>query len=381
MLLSCPHPDIDPVYYQTDDVAPWRRLTRHAVVNRASGNATTPSEPATKSEISANAPPPAAPAAIRSGDTPTTTLSSPATRAVPAHGRFSGRERLHPPTQASPTRLRHVRRVVDRKGGVRVYYVRGPGPHIRLPDDDGTPSFLQAYEIARRVKTLQCRLAQQPARPRRCVEDLVDLYLRSAEYARLAPQTQRVYARVLRRLCKVEDMTGCSVAALDRRRLQRHLDRHAEAPAAAADQLKKLRALMRCAIAHGWRADDPTQGINLPPGGHHRPWTAAEIAAFEARWPAGTRQHAAFTLLHHTGRRGAEIVRMTWADIDRLGRSPELARALASWQQTHALVLPTRAATAFTPHGFGNLMTAAIASAGLPPTCTPDGLRRSVAQS
>jgi integrase len=275
-------------------------------------------------------------------------------------------------------RPKHIRRVIDRKGGVRFYYVRVSGPHIRLPDDEGSPAFLQAYEEARRVKTLRGRLARQPARPRRCVRDLVELYLRSAEYARLAPQTQRVYARVLRRLCEVEDMAGCSIAALDRRRLRRHI--HRNAPAAAADLLKKLRALMRCAIAHVWRADDPTRGIKVPPEGHHRPWTTTEIAAFEARWPEGTLQHAAFTLLRQTGRRGADIVRMTWADIDRLGRSSELDRALAPWPRTHPHVLPTRAATAFTPHGFGNLMHAAIAATCLPPTCTPDGLRRSFAR-
>ena len=72
-------------------------------------------------------------------------------------------------------------------------------------------------------------------------------------------------------------------------------------------------------MARGWRSDDQTHGIKLSTGGQRRGWTAAEVEAFEARWAPGTLERTAYTLLRHTGRRGAEIVRMTWADIDQLG--------------------------------------------------------------
>ena len=68
---------------------------------------------------------------------------------------------------------------------------------------------------------------------------------------------------------------------------------------------------------------------------------------------------------------------MTWADLERLGQGSQLVAALAGCPRSHALILPTRSGRAFTPHGLGNLMTAAIAAAGLPNACTPDGLRRS----
>ena len=168
---------------------------------------------------------------------------------------------------------------------------------------------------------------------------------------------------------------------LDRRRLLRYLDRYAGTPAAAADLLKKLRALMRCAIAHGRRSDDPTQGIVLRSGSRRLGWTATQIAAFETRWAPGTRERTAHTLLRHTGQRGAVVARMTWADIDRLGPKSEPAAALAACRRTHMLVLPTRSGKPFTPHGFGNFMTAAIVAAGLPPACKPDGLRRAFAGS
>ncbi len=93
--------------------------------------------------------------------------------------------------------------------------------------------------------------------------DLVDLYQRSERYARLALHTQRVYDRVLHRLLHDEGLAGSSAGSVTRRRIQHLVDRHTEAPAAAADLLKKLRILFRCAIDHGWRADDPTRGMTI----------------------------------------------------------------------------------------------------------------------
>ncbi|MDX2257931.1 MAG: hypothetical protein NW205_03345 [Hyphomicrobiaceae bacterium] len=378
-MFSYPHPDINPAYYQAGSTEQLWEFSREAAEARAQAAAEELPKPNRQDDVSSKAPPPTALDAPRPVDARPKTYTEIVVNAARAHAQSGGAKESHPPAHKAPARLKHIKRVADQSGVVRIYYVRGPKPHIRLPDHEGTPVFLAAYEAARREKTRQWRLRQQPAKPARSVKDLVNLYLRSEAYARLAPDTQRVYDRVLRRLLYAEDIASCSAATLDRRRLQRHLDRHAGHPAAAEDLLKKLRVLVRCAIAHGWRSDDPTRGIKTPSGGRRRGWTSTEIAVFEARWAPGTRERTAYTLLLHTGRRGAEIAPMTWADIDRLGQSSELATALANWQRVHALILPTRMGKAFTPHSFGNLMTAAIAAAGLPPACTPDGLRRSSA--
>ena len=132
-----------------------------------------------------------------------------------------------------------------------------------MPDHEATPAFREAYKAARREKTRQWRQGQRSGKPRRSVKDLVDLYCLRGEYARLMPDTRRVYGRVLQRLLQDEDFVSCSVAGLHRRHVQRLVDRHSHTPAGAADLLKKLRAIMRCAIAHGWRADDPTYGVKL----------------------------------------------------------------------------------------------------------------------
>lgn len=379
VMFSYPHPGIDSAYYPAGPSEPLWEFSREAAEARARAASEASQKPVKQDDVLSEAPPSTVPDAPRQVDARPKTYTEIVVNAARAHSRSSAVEGPHPPAHKKPTRLKHIKRVADRKGVVRIYYVRGPKPNIRLPDHEGTPAFLEAYEDARREKTRQWRLRQQPAKPPRSVKDLVDLYLRSKAYADLAPDTQRAYDRVLRRLLQHEDFASSSVATLERRRLRRYLDRHANTPAAAADLLKKLRGLIRCAIAHGWRSDDPTRGIKLQSGGQRRGWTATEIAAFEARWLPGTRQRTAYTLLRLTGRRGAEIARMTWADIGRLGQSSELAAALATWPRSHALVLPTRSDTAFTPHGFGNLMTAAVAAAGLPSACKPDSLRRSSA--
>ena len=245
--------------------------------------------------------PPTAPEAPRRVEGRSNTYTEIVVNAARAHSRSGKAKEPHPPNHnqparlsvaapgKAPTRLKHIKRVADRSGVVRTYYVRGPKPNIRLPDQEDTPAFLAAYEAARLEKTRQWRLRRQPAKPPRSVEDLVGLYLRSMDYARLAPNTQCLYDRVMRRLLQHEDFARRSVAMLDRRRLLRYLVRHASTPAAAADLLKKLRALMRCAIAHGWRSDDPTLGIELGSFRRRRSWAAMEIAAFEARWAPGSR--------------------------------------------------------------------------------------------
>lgn len=280
-----------------------------------------------------------------------------------------------PPTRPR-LRAKYVKRVVDRRGVARYYFGRrGRKPFIRLPGPQGTPGFEQAYEAARRVAAPR---SAPPRRSRhRTISGLVDRYLCSDAYKRLAPETQRAYERVMLRLLFKYRLAHVGVAALSTRRI-RHIVEHEHFPAAAADLLKKLRVLMRFGEAIGWRKDDPTRRVAVKHGGApRRRWSKSEIAAFEARWPLGTRQRTAIALMLHTGRRGRSIVGLTWDDLDKLRGSAALATVLAAWPRTHALVLPTRGGKAFTPHGFGNMMASAIAAAGLPQACTADGLRRS----
>ena len=57
---------------------------------------------------------------------------------------------------------------------------------------------------------------------------------------------------------------------------------------------------------------DPTEGVHIPlprTDGFHS-WTEDEIAQFEARWPIGTRERLALTILLYTGLRRGDAVRL-----------------------------------------------------------------------
>ncbi len=261
---SSQHPDINPRRSYASPSEPHWQFSREAADERARAAAKTANKSAAPESASSGSAEPTTSRAQRAGKN-----SKPYTERVvdELRDQFRSGEVPHPPTQTQSMRLKHIKRVVDRHGVVRLYYARGGKPHIRLDAPEGTPAFLEAYEAAQQAKTIQRRLAHRPSKPHRSLRDLVDLYQRSQRYARLAPHTQRVYDRVLHRLLHVEGLADSSAASLGRKRIQQLVDRHADAPAAAADLLKKLRILFRCAIDHGWRSDDPTRAVRIGRGG------------------------------------------------------------------------------------------------------------------
>ncbi len=95
-------------------------------------------------------------------------------------------------------------------------------------------------------------------------------------------------------------------------------------PGAARNWLKALRHLLEFAAAEGFRIDNPTQGIKLPPhktDGRHT-FTEQEIAKFEAHYPIGTKPRLAFALLLETGQRRGDVIRIGPQHISRWAGRP-----------------------------------------------------------
>jgi integrase len=291
-------------------------------------------------------------------------------------------------------RFKHVDRFTDRNGHTRHYFRRGKGPRIVLPGLPGSAEFMRAYEAA---------LANQPPAARTTpprgapgtFDALVQLYYGSSDYARLAPATRQVYRSIIDGVVHAERIGHRLVREMRREHVSKMMVNRAANPASANQVAKKLRLLIRFAIAHGWRQDDPSSGITLFREGTHHTWTDAEIATFEARWPVGTLERTAFALLLFSGQRVGDVARMGWNDLDGAGLQvtqgktgaklwvplhADLAAIFAAWPRAHVSILVNARGGAFTSPRLGKRLAEAIAKAGLPTRCVVHGLRKAAAR-
>ena len=169
----------------------------------------------------------------------------------------------------------------------------------------------------------------------------------------------------------------------------------ASKPGAGIILLKRMRTLIRYAMAIGWTDRDPTAGVKGYKSKEIHTWTEGEIALFEHRWPEGSRERLAFALLLYTGQRGSDVYRMTWADIvgDTIRVAQQktaakltipiheaLDRVLVIADREYDTILVTAYGQPFSVKGFGNMISTAIREAQLPERCKAHGLRKAAAR-
>jgi integrase len=138
---------------------------------------------------------------------------------------------------------------------------------------------------------------------------------------------------------------------------------------------------------------DPSIGIKRPKQKEIRAWTDAEMAAFERRWPIGTKQRTAYALMLNAGTARVDVHRITWAQIDinsvgytrhksgvavEIGIAAGLRKALDAAPREHVTVINTEWGKPFTIDGFSGFMRDAMKAAGLPLDCRPHGLRKTL---
>jgi integrase len=166
-----------------------------------------------------------------------------------------------------------------------------------------------------------------------------------------------------------------------------------EHPHAAEAVLRLLRKMSLVALDLDWIENDPTHRVKFRPkliG--HRAWTDAELAAYELKWPIGTRQRLGFALALYTGQRRADVAAMQWSAYDGTGIAvvqektgaplwipahPELKAILDVTERHGPAILSGVHRSRYTRESFGNFMADAIEAAGLPADCRLHGLRKS----
>jgi integrase len=185
---------------------------------------------------------------------------------------------------------------------------------------------------------------------------------------------------------------------LSRERIDNILQPYADRPGAKLSILKMLRVL----INHAMRLDDknplklnhdPSAGIKRPKTKEIPPWTDAQMETYEARWPIGTKQRTAYSLMLYVGAARGDAHLMTWTQFDDVGVGyvrnktgvavdvgvhSELRKALAAAPRGHVMILTTEYGKPFTVDGFSGFMRDAIRKAGLPLEVKPHGLRKTL---
>ncbi|MFW2541498.1 tyrosine-type recombinase/integrase [Primorskyibacter sp. 2E107] len=193
---------------------------------------------------------------------------------------------------------------VVRKPGGKVYkYRRIRGQLVPLPDlPENHPDFMRAYIEAGDFTPRDDSLGA-----------LIGMFLASDDFKTRKLTTQKVWRR---RLAYMQIEYGMAPAPkLTTVHIEKALRKLP--PGAARSERTIWRALMAYAKAEHWRTDNPAKDAEVRTlrSTPHAPWTREDVEAFRTAWPHGTPQRQAFEVLHWTGARCVDAVRIGWQGV------------------------------------------------------------------
>jgi site-specific recombinase XerD len=283
-------------------------------------------------------------------------------------------------------RLPYVNAYADRYGNVRRYFRKRGCKPVPLPGIPGSAEFMAAYQAALGGPT-PAPAARQTAGT---VGALIFDYLKSPAFTDLAPSSKKLYRIVLDKFGAlhghrmVHDMPRAKVAAYV-------FAIGTDYPAMANVTKSVLRKLLGHAVRGGYRNDNPVTEIDRYKGGTRHTWTEAELAAYERRWPLGTRERLAYAVLLYTGQRGGDAVKMRRSDISggaiavvqrKTGTAlsipihHELLAAMKAGPSNGLNLIGDKHGRPISRHTLTMLVRKAAKDAGLPRECLPHGLRK-----
>lgn len=275
------------------------------------------------------------------------------------------------------------------KGHVYLSYRVGKGPRTKLPNDPTSDEFKFAYATAVAGEAASRPVMAEDAA--RSIGALITSYLSSDGFSSLSEGSKSGYRSRLDQIRR--DHGHRAVAGLTKDRIEEKILKPLHnKPGAKIDTLKKLRILIRHAKDLKWLAADPSDGIKRGKSKEIRAWTDTELAAFEKRWPFGTKQRAAYELMLNVGTARVDTHLTTWMQADAedfeytrrktgvpvlVEKADSLRQALAALPRKHVCILTTEYGKPFTVDGFSGWLRAAITSAGIADlSCQPHGLRK-----
>lgn len=198
----------------------------------------------------------------------------------------------------------HLHREISRHGKP-VWYVRiGKGPRIRIKDEYGTEAFQDAYQAA--------ISGEAPAPAGKATKGtlawLLDQYRQTTGWSSLSNATRRQRENIFKHVLKTAGHE--QIARITGKSIQAGIDRRSKTPSQARHFVDAMRGLFKWAIAAEHVRSDPTAGkaVAKVTGEGFKAWEDEDIAAFQKRWPHGTRERVAHDTLYYTGLRRGDAV-------------------------------------------------------------------------
>jgi integrase len=262
---------------------------------------------------------------------------------------------------------------------------------VTLPGLPGSAEFMAAYQEA--LDAPQMAIGAKRTKSGTINAAIVGYY-QSLAFRGLAPGTQRLERSVLERFRA--EHGDRPIAGMPPKFISLTLNRLS--PGAARNWFKAIRHLMQYAVSVELVRVDPTRDIKLPKAAtkEHRPWTDAEVAAYEAKHPIASKARLAFALGYYTAQRRSDAIRMgrqhvsggfiqvrqekTGALLD-IPMHPRLRTIIdAAAPLDHLTFLINRTGQPYNITGFSNQFRQWCRDAALPADCQFHGLRYSAAK-
>lgn len=263
----------------------------------------------------------------------------------------------------------------NRHGTMVFYFRRGKGRRVRLPAPN-SPGFEAAYEAARAGDPPPKR-AQEPVES---LAWLIQRYRETAAYRGLSEATRKQRDNIFKGV--IGKAGQHRYIDITRKVIVRGREDRASTPAQAGCFLKAMRGLFKWALDAGHVAVDPTAGVSKPKlrSEGFAAWTDADVAAYEARWPEGTKERVWLHVLLYTGLRrgdavligrqhvkdGVATIRTEKTGIEvNIPILPELAHTLERGPTGDLAFIVGENRKPLVKESFGNMFRAACNAAGL----------------
>lgn len=302
----------------------------------------------------------------------------------------------------------------DRFGNTRWRY-RSKGRTVALPCGPGEIGFEEAYAAA--LEGREPRKAEVIRHPGAALPETLGAAWRavksSAEWKALGDLAKANNSRIAELFLASPVVDGSAelwrdmrVADLKRRHIKGLLAARADTPHAAKNLLTTIRKMILAALDEEWIETDPSFRIKWRPEYKgFRAWTTAEMAGFEKRWAVGTTPRLVYSLALWLGNRRSDVVGLRWdqrvtkrvmvAGVARqvdgfqlaqkktgkqlfLPVTPMLADVLVATNREGPTVVVTAYGEPFSAKSITGRMKDWAHAAGLAPSCTLHGLRKTL---